>query len=432
MTETGFGPGSYAYISAGVPIAPVLSNITSETVTISIGADDNRSYTEYALFNETDASHINASGTSSVDPVWQTRSAWEMLTVLGLNPVTTYTLKVKARNQAGVETQYGQYAKFTTYSMESIELPLVLEVVKASSTISAPSFMSGLKTSILLAGKSLNDFGFHIDRISGLDLPRVVPDEELVPGDHTWHVWDEYFAPKRIVLEGYVHATSPEDLRLRLAYLKSFLATFEGNPWRSIAPVMLERSDIPDRHWLVYYEAINAVETLGKRDLSSSARIQVTMKCPMPFAVSNEIIRVMFSAAAGTFKTIDLGNAPSDAVYVVKGGATNPSFAVGDMVFHCDFSDGLSFADVENSVNTGTYNPAANEPGAYRTTDTGTGILVNGADTLSYTAKGNITDGSWVVVITPQWQSSSQTTDVTIIEHRGDADNYIRLYWDGS
>ncbi len=307
-----------------------------------------------------------------------------------------------------------------------------LGVIKASSTISAPSFMSGLSTSIRLAGKSLNELGFHVDHISGLDVPRVVPDEELVPGDHAWHIWDEYFAPKRIVLEGHVHGSSSEDLRLRLAYLKSFLATFEGNPWRSTAPVWLERSDLPDRHWIAYYDSVDLVETLGKRDISSSARVRVNIKCPLPFAISNDVVRTVFTPSAGIFKTIDLGNAPSDAVYVIKGQATNPSFTVGDIVFHCDFSDGLSFTDVENSSNSGTYTPSENEAGAYRTTATGTGILVTGTDTISYTAKGNGDDGSWIVVLSPQWQSSSQASDVVILEHKYDDDNYIRLYWNAS
>ena len=432
MTETGFGPGEYRYTLAEVPAAPVLEEDTSVTVSVAIGDDSNRDDTEYAIYNETNGEYLDASGNGTPSPAWQTKDSWAVVTAAGLTPSTTYTFKVKARNQEEAETAFGTSAQCTTYGLSTDVLATVLQVQKASSTISAPSFMSGLATSILLAGKSLHDFGFHVDRISGLDLPCVVPDEELVPGAHTWRIWDEYFAPKRIVLEGYVHGTSPDDLRLRLAYLKSFLATFEGNPWRSTAPVKLERSDLSDRYWMVFYESIDAVETLGKRDLSSSAHIRVSMKCPTPYALSNDVVRVTFTPGAGTFKAIDLGNAPSDAVYVLKGASTNPSFTVGDMVFHCDFSDGLSFTDVENSEENGTYSPGANEAGAYRTTETGTGILVTGTDTVSFSLEGNMDDGSWAAVLSPEWQSSAQTTDVVIIEHRADADNYIRLYWDGS
>ncbi len=432
MTETGFGPGGYEYTRAAVPSAPVLNGDTPTTLLVTIGEDANPAYTDYAIYNETESVYLDASGAGITEAVWQTSSEWGTVTATGLTPDTGYTFKVKARNQDNVETEFGPSAQFTTYGLASQELSMVLDVRKASSTISAPAFMSSLPASIRLAGKNLNELGFYVDRISGLDVPRVVPDEELVPGDHTWHIWDEYFAPKRIVMEGHVHGTSSDDLRLRLAYLKSFLSTFEGNPWRSTAPVRLERTDLPDRHWLAYYDSIDVVETLGKRDISSSARIRVNMKCPMPYARSNDVIRVVFSPGAGTFKTIDLGNAPSETVYVIKGSATNPSFTVGDMVFHCDFSDGLSFTDAENSSGEGTYNPSANEAGAYRTTETGTGILVNGTDTVSFTANGNNSDGSWIVVISPQWQSTSQSTDVVILEHKYNADNYIRLYWDAS
>jgi hypothetical protein len=271
-----------------------------------------------------------------------------------------------------------------------------------------------------------------VDTVSGLDVPNVVPDEELVPGNYAWHIWDEYFEPKRILLEGHVHGSSAEDLRLRLAYLKGFLATFEGNPWRSTAPVRLERSDLPDRHWIAYYNSIDTVEMIGKRDLSSSARIRVTMKCPLPFAISNDVIRSVFTPSANSFTTIDLGNAPSDAVYVIKGPAANPSFTVGDMVFVCDFSDNLAFTDAECADGTGVYTPSANEPGAYRTTETGMGLLVAGTDTVTFSAAGNPNDGSWIAVVAPEWDSTAQTSDVTVLEHYADADNYIRLYWDAS
>ncbi|MDP2984113.1 MAG: hypothetical protein Q8O92_12390 [Candidatus Latescibacter sp.] len=432
MTETGFGGGRYAFTLAEPPAAPILTAVGSTSGLVTLDADGNPSYTEYAIYNATTGQYLDASGNGSSSPVWRTRSAWGTASAGGLNPSTEYEFKAKARNQEGTATSFGAGAFLTTFECATEDLDSFFTVMKASSTISAPEFMSGLSASILLAGKNLHDFGFYVDRISGLDLPKVVPDEELLPGAHTWKVWDEYFALKRIVLEGHVHGTSPEDLRLRLAYLKSFLTTFEGNPWRSTAPVHLERSDMGDRHWQVYYESIDQAETLGKRDISTSARVRVTMKCPIPYALSNDIVRKEFSPGVGGFNSLDLGNAPSDAVYVITGPAANPSFSMGDMVFLCNYADGLAFRDVENAALTGTFTPSNGEAGAYRTTETGMGILVTGSSTLSYTAPGNSDDGAWVVVFEPQWQSSTQTEDVVILEHRYDADNFIRLYWDGS
>jgi len=432
MTETGFGPGGYVYTAAVVPSAPTVEPDTPTTLTVTPGEDENPAVTRYAVYNATDGLYLDADGAGTTEAVWRTKAEWGTITATGLTPDTAYTFTVKALNQADVETEFGPASDCTTSGLSSDLVAILLTVRKASSTISAPAFMSGLPTSIRLAGKSLNELGFHVDRISGLDVPRVVPDEELVPGDHTWQIRDEYFSPKRIVLEGHIHGSSAADLQIRLAYLKSFLSTFEGNPWRSTAPVRLERSDLPDRHWMVYYDAIDLVEIIGKRGLSSSARVRVAVKCPAPFAFSNEVVRVVFAPAAGTFRTIDLGNAPSDAVFVITGSAESPSFSVGDSVFHCDFSGGLAFTDTENAVQTGTYTPEENEAGAYRTTETGTGILVSGTDTVSFTVTGNKDDGSWAAVIAPQWQSTARETDAVILEHCYDTDNYLRLYWDAA
>jgi hypothetical protein len=432
MTETGFGGGRYAYTLAEPPEAPIVAATSSTSGTVTLAADTNPSATEYAITNITTGQYLNASGNGTSTPVWRTRTAWGTLIVPGLIPSSEYEFKVQARNQDGRLTIWGAGAFLTTFgcSMEILDVPFT--VIKASSTISAPEFMDGLPASIFLAGKNLHDFGFHVDRISGLDLPKVIPDEELLPGAHSWKVWDEYFAPKHIVLEGHVHGISPDDLRLRLAYLKSFLTTFEGNPWRSSAPVHLERSDMGDRHWQAYYESIDQVETMGKRDISTSARLRVTMKCSLPYALSNEIVREEFSPLSGGFKSLDLGNAPSDVVYVITGPAENPSFSMGDIVFLCNFSEGTAFRDMENSVQEGIFTPSEEEAAAYRSTETGVGILIDGESNLEFTVTGNSSDGSWVVVIEPQWQSSEQTSDVVILEHRYDADNYIRLYWDNS
>lgn len=432
MSETGFGPGGYAYTAAETPAAPVLTEDTSTSLRICPGSDGNPPHTVYALFNETDGVYLDADGVGTPFPVWRTKTEWGVATAAGLAPATEYVFALKARNADGVETAFGQSASCVTHGLASVILAAVLEVRKASSTITAPPFMSALGAGIRIAGKDLHDFGFHADSIGGLDMPRIMPDEEFIPGSHSWRIRDEYFAPKYIVLEGFVHGSSSDDLRLRLAYLKSFLATFEGRPWRSSAPVRLERADLPDRHWKAYYDSIELVEMLGSSNTSPSARVKIVMKCPSPFAESNETVRVTFTAAAGTFRTIDLGNAPSETVYVIGGESSEPAFVIGDMVFFCDFRDGLVYTDAGNEELTGLYTPPGNEAGAYRTTETGTGIFVTGTDTVSYTANGNPADGSWVVAVAPQWQSSAQTGDVTILEHRTDADNYLRLWWDGS
>ena len=233
MTETGFGGGGYRYTLASVPPAPLLEEQSSESIRLTLGPDENPEYTEYAIENMTGGSWVGTDGGPFPTPAWQTHAGWGTVTATGLLPDTLYAFRVKARNRDLVETDAGPSAQVMTWCAGAEQFGLSFTVAKATSTVSAPAFMRGLDPDIRIAGKNLQELGFVVDTISGLESPRVVPDEELVPGGHTWRVWDEYFTTKRIVLAGHVHSSSPADLRLRLAYLKSFLSTFEGDPWRS-------------------------------------------------------------------------------------------------------------------------------------------------------------------------------------------------------
>ena len=73
MTETGFGEGGYAYTKAEIPSAPVLAGDTSVSIFVTIGDDNNPTYTEYAIYNETDVNYVDALGDSTPTAVWQTR-----------------------------------------------------------------------------------------------------------------------------------------------------------------------------------------------------------------------------------------------------------------------------------------------------------------------------------------------------------------------
>ncbi len=159
MTETGFGRGGYARTLAETPSAPAIEVETSVSIAATPGADSNPSYTEYAIYNETDGVFIDAFGNGSATAGWHSKAAWYTSTASGLTPSTLYTFKAKARNQDAVETGLGEGASITTYELSSQEVPVSLTVQKASSTVSAPGFMSSLSPSIRLGGKDLNEFG---------------------------------------------------------------------------------------------------------------------------------------------------------------------------------------------------------------------------------------------------------------------------------
>ena len=143
MTETEFGKGGYVYTEAITPSAPVPEEHTSVTIHITIGDDTNSADTEYAIYNETDAVYIDASGYGSAVEIWQNRAIWGTVTVRDLDPVTEYTFRVKARNRDGIETSFGPGATITPVGPTTDEVLLPLEVRKASSTISSPDFMPG-------------------------------------------------------------------------------------------------------------------------------------------------------------------------------------------------------------------------------------------------------------------------------------------------
>lgn len=431
MNVTDYGPGGFAHSAAAVPLAPRCAPISSSSVAVRIASGDgNPDYTEYAIANETDGGWLDGAGENVAEPVWRTREEWGTVAATGLDSAASYAFSVTARNRDGIATAPGPTATIETYGRATVSAPLQLTVVKATSTIAAPVFMAGLAPDIVIAGKDLLDFGFRADTVGGLDMPGIIPGEELVPGAHEWRAKDEYFAPKRIVLEGYIHGEDAASLRLRLAYLKSFLATFDGSPWRSNAPVRLERADFPDRHWTVLYSAVEVLEMLGGRWGSSSARLRITMKSMTPYAVSNETVRQRFTPADTLFESLELGNAPADAVYVIEGPASDPAFSTGDLTFLADFNEGLAFSDAFNETGVGTFTPEGGETASWRVTETGTGISVSDDAAIVYTVCGNPADGSWLVVLIPGWQSTDRATDALVLEHTADADNYIRLLWD--
>jgi len=86
------------------PGPPTAKKIKSTSFTMVLDHVDNPSGTEYAITNETDGTWINAKGKPSATPVWRTAAKWGKPVVKKLLPATTYSFRVKARNEKGDET----------------------------------------------------------------------------------------------------------------------------------------------------------------------------------------------------------------------------------------------------------------------------------------------------------------------------------------
>lgn len=116
---------SSSYTSANVPGAPTLTDATLNTLRITNSENSNPSSnptTQFAVqvvtTSPTDNTWLNkwvdASGDPSATAVWQSDSAWDALSIRGLQPGTTYGVKVKAKNQDGDETSLSAEGQGTT------------------------------------------------------------------------------------------------------------------------------------------------------------------------------------------------------------------------------------------------------------------------------------------------------------------------------
>lgn len=128
--ETGYSSVLSAFTLANVPGAPVLSNVTSNSIDLDVDPNENPDYTPFAVLCATsdpvwDGMFVNASGDPAVSEEWQTDDQWGTVTIQGLSPETEYSFQVKARNGDDIETEYGPQSTETT--LPDTEVPTLSE-----------------------------------------------------------------------------------------------------------------------------------------------------------------------------------------------------------------------------------------------------------------------------------------------------------------
>lgn len=105
--RTDVGPGITVTMQANVPGTPQFVGHTSSSITVAWDANGNGSETEYALYLNELSKYVGADGApDESSAVWQTLAQWDEVTVTGLSLYTAYTFKVKARDEAEVETDW--------------------------------------------------------------------------------------------------------------------------------------------------------------------------------------------------------------------------------------------------------------------------------------------------------------------------------------
>jgi hypothetical protein len=121
---TSYGATSNFYTLANVPSVPLLSNITTNTIDVTIGENANNAATQYVI-RVNGNSYVNSAGELTSTESWLSSTTGVPVTIRGLASNTNYTIDVKARNSANVNTAYSDSAQGTTLTSTAPNLSLV-------------------------------------------------------------------------------------------------------------------------------------------------------------------------------------------------------------------------------------------------------------------------------------------------------------------
>lgn len=106
-TSTGYAEANtWTLASTPDPISGAASGLSTVTFTVNNNAAvPNPANVNYSIYESTTGQYVQANGALGASAAWQTLTQWgATTTVRSLNPNTTYTFQVKARNGASVET----------------------------------------------------------------------------------------------------------------------------------------------------------------------------------------------------------------------------------------------------------------------------------------------------------------------------------------
>ena len=120
--ETAYGSTNSKATLAAVPAAPTLSNPTQTTLQLDVAPNGNPAITSFAVKctatspqdTNWNGQYAGGTGQPGAAETWLTDAQWGTLTINGLQPNTTYTFAVKARNQESVQTAFGPGASLAT------------------------------------------------------------------------------------------------------------------------------------------------------------------------------------------------------------------------------------------------------------------------------------------------------------------------------
>jgi len=133
------------------------------TITFTFSANNNHAVVTYAIYSNTQIKYVGADGIADeAAEVWQTIANWNnggaagTVTVNGLTDYTSYTFKVKARNEAGTETAFSaNSAVMNTYPIldfSIVSAALNREITSGNTKVDSDT-SSGAETEISISGE---------------------------------------------------------------------------------------------------------------------------------------------------------------------------------------------------------------------------------------------------------------------------------------
>lgn len=166
LTETGLEPNTlytdrrvYAYNSQGYSPASAKANptftlaavpsisaqpLSATSIQLTVSGESNPAVTAIAIYESSTGLYVQADGSMSTSPVWQTESDWGTVVVESLTPETMYTFQAKARNQSWVETAFSAESSATTTGLGEANVVLSKSVLINGGVVASTGFSFGL------------------------------------------------------------------------------------------------------------------------------------------------------------------------------------------------------------------------------------------------------------------------------------------------
>ena len=132
---TAYAPRVDFWTLANVPSAPAVTNMTPNTMDVSVNANANPATTEFAILEATTNKFVQVDGSLRALAVWQIAANWGAKTVTGLSLGTTYSFKVKARNGSGIETDYSSPTLGKAVAAPSLATEQAISITTSSASL---------------------------------------------------------------------------------------------------------------------------------------------------------------------------------------------------------------------------------------------------------------------------------------------------------